>query len=253
MAAAQDTKEVENQAVMRRDIDARGPAHMIEERHAPAGEVRTAQLNILSRFTLYSGATQAICAVVFAILERQTLPLQLLLAWLAMIIAATYLSARWLNQTSMVRRSDQLPLRKIQIAIADSTLRACLWISMPLYAGLTGAPINYAYTGGLVAMMIVSGVSVAVIPTAVILWVSVLAAGLAIAGFYGAQGGILPGIAVLAAYSAAALVGFILLARSWQGQIDRAGVLAAKRADIRYLLQEYEDRGAGWLWQVDGQ
>ncbi|QLC20803.1 EAL domain-containing protein [Parasphingopyxis sp. CP4] len=239
--------------VMRRDIDARGPAHMIEERHAPAGEVRTAQLNILSRFTLYSGATQAICAVVFAILERQTLPLQLLLAWLAMIIAATYFSARWLNQTSMVRRSDQLPLRKIQIAIADSTLRACLWISMPLYAGLTGAPINYAYTGGLVAMMIVSGVSVAVIPTAVILWVSALAAGLAIAGFYGAQGGILPGIAVLAAYSAAALVGFILLARSWQGQIDRAGVLAAKRADIRYLLQEYEDRGAGWLWQVDGQ
>ena len=31
------------------------------------------------------------------------------------------------------------------------------------------------------------------------------------------------------------------------------GVLAAKRADIRYLLQEYEDRGAGWLWQVDSQ
>ena len=253
MAAAQSRKEAENQSVMRRDVDARGPAHMIEERHAPAGEVRTAQLSILARFSLYAGATQAICAIVFAILERQSLPLTLLLGWLALIIAATYLSARWLNRTAMVRRTDQQPRHKIQIAIADSTLRAALWISLPLYAGLTGAPINYAYTGGLVAMMIVSGVSVAVIPTAVVLWVSILAVGLAVAGFYGAETGILSGIAVLAAYSAAALVGFILLARSWQGQIDRTGVLAAKRADIRYLLQEYEDRGAGWLWQVDGQ
>lgn len=253
MAAAQSTKEAENQLVMRRDADARGPAHMIEERHAPAGEVRTAQLNILSRFTLYSGATQAICAIVFAILERQTLPLQLLLGWLALIIAATYLSARWLNQTSMVRRTDQQPLRKIQIAVAESALRAALWISMPVYAGLSGAPINYAFAGGLVAMMIVSGVSISVIPTAVVLWVSILASGLAFAGFYAVGGGALPGIAILTAFAAAAMVGFLLLARSWQGQIDRAGVLAAKRADIRYLLQEYEDRGAGWLWQVDSQ
>ena len=226
---------------------------MIEERHAPAGEVRTAQLNILARFTLYSGATQAICAIVFAILERQTLPLQLLMAWLALIIGATYFSARWLNQTSMVRRTDQQPLRKIQIAVAESALRAALWISMPVYAGLTGAPINYAFAGGLVAMMIVSGVSIAVIPTAVALWVSILGSGLAFAGFYALGGSALPGISILAAFSAAALVGFLLLARSWQGQIDRAGVLAAKRADIRYLLQEYEDRGAGWLWQVDSQ
>lgn len=239
--------------VMRREADARGPAHMIEERHAPAGEVRTAQLNILARFTLYSGATQAICAIVFAILERQTLPLQLLLGWLALIIGATYFSARWLNQTSMVRRTDQQPLRKIQIAVAESALRAALWISMPLYAGLTGAPINYAFAGGLVAMMIVSGVSIAVIPTAVALWVSILGSGLAFAGFYALGSSALPGIGILTAFSAAALVGFLLLARSWQGQIDRAGVLAAKRADIRYLLQEYEDRGAGWLWQVDSQ
>ena len=253
MAAGQSTKEAENQLVMRRDADARGPAHMIEERHAPAGEVRTAQLNILARFTLYSGATQAICAIVFAILERQTLPLQLLMAWLALIIGATYFSARWLNQTSMVRRTDQQPLRKIQIAVAESALRAALWISMPVYAGLTGAPINYAFAGGLVAMMIVSGVSIAVIPTAVALWVSILGSGLAFAGFYALGGSALPGISILAAFSAAALVGFLLLARSWQGQIDRAGVLAAKRADIRYLLQEYEDRGAGWLWQVDSQ
>ena len=142
MAAAQSRKEAENQSVMRRDVDARGPAHMIEERHAPAGEVRTAQLSILARFSLYAGATQAICAIVFAILERQSLPLPLLLGWLALIITATYVSARWLNRTAMVRRTDQQPRHKIQIAIADSTLRAALWISLPLYAGLTGAPIN---------------------------------------------------------------------------------------------------------------
>ncbi|QLC26529.1 EAL domain-containing protein [Parasphingopyxis algicola] len=238
---------------MQRDSDARGPAHMIEERHAPAGEVRTAQLNILSRFTLYSGVTQTICALVFAILERQSLSLQLLLGWLALIIAATYVSARWLNRTSMVRRTDQQPISKIRVAAVDSAVRAGLWIAMPVYAAISGAPINYTFTGGIVAVMIVSGISVAVIPTAVVLWVSILAAGLSFAAYYGVGATALPGIAILGAFAAAAMVGFLLLARSWQGQIDRAGVLAAKRADIRHLLQEYEDRGAGWLWQVDGQ
>ncbi|MEM8694819.1 MAG: EAL domain-containing protein [Pseudomonadota bacterium] len=253
MAAQNGKQEAEKQVAMRRESDARGPAHMIEERHAPAGEVRTAQLNILSRFTLYSGATQAICAVVFAILEHQSLPLQLLLGWLALIIASTYVSARWLNRTSMVRRSDQQPVGKIHIATLDGAIRAALWISMPIYAAISGAPINYTFTGGLVAMMIVSGISVAVIPAAVVAWVSILAAGLSFAAYYGVGPAAWPGIAILTAFAAAAMVGFLLLARSWQGQIDRAGVLAAKRADIRYLLQEYEDRGAGWLWQVDNQ
>ncbi|MGP1353413.1 MAG: putative bifunctional diguanylate cyclase/phosphodiesterase [Parasphingopyxis sp.] len=253
MATHKRTSDNGPQLAHRREGDARGPAHMIEERHAPAGEVRTAQINILSRFTLYSGATQSICAVVFVILERQSLPLLLLLGWLALIIAATYLSARWLNRSSMIRRSDQLPVSKIRIAALDSAIRAALWISLPVYAAVTGAPINYTFTGGLVAMMIVSGISVAVIPSAVAVWVSTLAIGLAFAGLYGVGADALPGIAILAAFAAAAMVGFLLLARSWQGQIDRAGVLAAKRADIRYLLKEYEDRGAGWLWQVDSQ
>ncbi len=238
---------------MRRESDARGPAHRIEERHAPAGEVRNAQLNILSRFTLYSGATQTICAIVFALLEYRNLPLLGLLGWLGLIITATYISARWLNRTTIVRRSDQQPVRKIQIAALDGAIRAAIWISMPVYAALSGAPINYAFTGGLVAMMMVSGISVAVIPAAITLWISILGAGLAFAAYYGGGTMALPGIAILTAYAGAALVGFLLLARSWQGQIDRAGVLAAKRADIRYLLQEYEDRGAGWLWQVDSQ
>ncbi len=238
---------------MRRGADARGPAHRIEERHAPAGEVRNAQLNILSRFTLYAGATQAICAVVFALLEYKNLPLLGLLGWLGLIIAATYLSARWLNRTTLVRRRDQQPVMKIRVAVLDGAIRAAIWISMPVYAALSGAPINYTFTGGLVAMMMVSGISVAVIPAAITLWISILGLGLAFAAYYGVGATSFPGIAILTSFSGAALVGFLLLARSWQGQIDRAGVLAAKRADIRYLLQEYEDRGAGWLWQVDSQ
>lgn len=252
--AAQDSLRVrEARTPMRRKDDSRNPAHRIEERHAPAGEVRNAQLTILSRFTLYSGATQTICAVVFALLEYRHLPILVLLGWLGLIIAATYISARWLNRTTMVRRSDQQPAMKIRIAALDGAIRAALWIAMPVYAAISGAPINYAFTGGLVAMMMVSGISVAVIPAAITLWISLLGAGLAFAAYYGGGAMAFPGIAILIAYSGAALVGFLLLARSWQGQIDRAGVLAAKRSDIRYLLQEYEDRGAGWLWQVDSQ
>jgi diguanylate cyclase (GGDEF)-like protein len=253
MIAKDHQRERDAQDILRRNGDSRGPAHRIEERHAPEGEVRTAQLNILARFTLYSGATQAICAIVFAILEYQHLSFPLLTGWLALIIAATYISARWLNRTAMIRRSDQQPISKIRIAALDAAIRAALWISMPVYAALSGAPINYAFTGGLVAMMMVSGISVAVIPAAIKLWISILGAGLVFAAYYGGGTMAFSGIIILTAYSAAAMVGFLLLSRSWQVQIDRASVLAAQRADVRHLLQEYEDRGAGWLWQVDGQ
>jgi len=250
---AKNRQQERKAPALRREIDARGPAHRIEERHAPAGEVRNAQLNILSQFTHYSGVTQAICALVFAILEYKNIPILILLGWLGLIMTATYFSARWLNRTAIVRRSDQQPLIKIRIATLDSAVRAALWISMPVYAALSGAPINYAFTGGLVAVMMVSGISVAVIPVAIVLWISILGTGLAFAAYYGGGAMALSGIAILTAYASAALVGFLSLARSWQKQIDRAGVLAAQRADIRYLLQEYEDRGAGWLWQVDNQ
>ncbi|MBC2777107.1 putative bifunctional diguanylate cyclase/phosphodiesterase [Parasphingopyxis marina] len=243
--------EANLEAHHRRESDARGPAHRIEERHAPSGEVRTAQLNILARFALYSGGTQAICAVVFAILERNSLSTMLLLAWLALIIGATYGSARWLSTSTMVRRSDQQPASRIWMAAGDCAARAALWISMPVYATLSGAPINQATTGGLVAIMIVSGISVAVIPAAIALWVGILSLGMAFAAFTALGSAALPAIAILAAFSGAALVGFLLLARSWQGQMDKAAVVSAKHADIRLLLQEYEDRGAGWLWQID--
>ena len=83
--AAQDSLRVrEARTPMRRKDDSRNPAHRIEERHAPAGEVRNAQLTILSRFTLYSGATQTICAVVFALLEYRHLPILVLLGWLGL-------------------------------------------------------------------------------------------------------------------------------------------------------------------------
>jgi diguanylate cyclase (GGDEF)-like protein/PAS domain S-box-containing protein len=251
MSEGSQKTEADQGVEFRRESDGRGPAHRIEERHAPAGEVRTAQLGILSRFTLYSGGTQAICAIVFAILERNSLPTLLLLAWLGLIIAATYASARWLGTTTLVRRTDQQPTSKIWIASADSAVRAALWIAMPMHAAMSGAPINYALTGGLVAIMIVSGISVAVIPAAIVLWVGILSLGLAFSVFYALGSEALSAIAILAAFSGAAMVGFLLLARSWQGQIDRAAVVSAKHADIRLLLQEYEDRGAGWLWQID--
>ena len=236
----------------RRAGDIRTPAHLIEERHAPAGEVRTAQIQILESFTLYSGATQAICAIIFAISAWPYLPAVPVLGWLTLVLGATYQSARWLRTSAMVRRQDQLPASKIWIATGESALRAALWISMPLYAAAIGAPVNLAMAGGLAVVMIISGISVAVIPAAVTSWIVILTVGAGLTVWFQLGSLSAQRLPILIAVSSVSLVGFLLLARSWMRQIDRAAVLAAKRADIGLLLKEYEDRGAGWLWQVDG-
>jgi diguanylate cyclase (GGDEF)-like protein/PAS domain S-box-containing protein len=235
----------------RRETDAQGPAHRIEERHAPAGEVRTAQLNILSGFTLYAGGIQILCALIFAVMEGQHVPTAFLAAWLVLNVAATYVSARWLSTNALIRRADHQNVGKIWIAASDCAVRAGLWISLPVYAAVSGMPIDVVVTGGLVITMIVSGISVAVIPAAIIVWITILTSGLALAAIYSWGEDSYPSVAVLVSIAAASLFGFLTLSRSWQGQMDRTAVISAKRADIRLLLQEYEDRGAGWLWQVD--
>ncbi|WP_298022933.1 bifunctional diguanylate cyclase/phosphodiesterase [uncultured Parasphingopyxis sp.] len=238
----------------RRDNDVRAPAHRIEERHAPVGEVRTAQLNILAGFSLYSGATQVVCAAVFVLLAWPIMPMPALLSWLALVIGATYMSVRWLANTTQIRRDDEQPASKIQLAVLDNFLRAAIWISMPVYATLNGVPVSLTLAGGLiVVVMIVSGISVAVIPAAVIAWITVLTGGFGFAIWMTAESAVYVETAVLGAVAATSLAGFLLLARFWHRQIHRTAVLAAKRADIGSLLQEYEDRGAGWLWQVDAQ
>ncbi len=238
----------------RRVSDWRGPAHLIEERHAPAGEVRTAQLKTISGFTFYSGSVQAVCAILFAILAWPYMSALLLIGWLALILGSISLSTRWIRQASTVRRVDQQPASKIWIAIGDSAVRAALWASLPVYATLNGVPFDPTLVNGLiVVVMIVSGISVAVIPGAVFAWITILTAGFGYAIWHTGGETAPMQTAILGIVAATTIVGFLLLSRSWLKQINRAAVLASQRANIQYLLQEYEDRGAGWLWQIDSE
>ena len=224
---------------------------MIEERHAPAGEVRNAQLNILANFSTFSGVIQAGSAAVLVVFARNEAQPLILIGWLALVLGAALLSARWLRRTSLVRRSDLQPRGKINLAIAESSARAALWVAMPMFIALTGGTINFELIVGLGAVMLVGGIAVAVVPVAAIAWTAILALGLGLAIGYNFPNNMLLGLTFIAAIAATSLFGFLLLGKSWRRQIDRAAILAAKRADIRLLLKEYEDRGAGWLWQVD--
>ncbi|NNC71928.1 MAG: EAL domain-containing protein [Sphingomonadaceae bacterium] len=252
MAHNSQSSKSEAKVVGRRAGDVSAPAHRVEERHAPSGEVRTAQLGIISSFTLYSGGTQAICAILFALLAWPYMSPIPVIAWLTLIFGWTYMSARWLRQISLIRRTDQQSSTRILLATVDSALRAALWISLPIYATLSGVPFSLTLAGGLiVVVMIVSGISVAVIPVAVFAWIAILAGGFGFAIWHMSMPDANMQLAILGAVAGTSFVGFQLIARSWRHQINRAAVLSAKRADISLLLKEYEDRGAGWLWQID--
>ena len=235
----------------RRDDDSRAPAHRIEAVHAPEGEVRTAQMHIVSGFSLYSGATHAGCAAFFVLAAWSHVSPLILGAWFLCVLASLYFSTRYLGQFTSIRRGDTLPPEKILYATVETAVRALIWIAMPLYSAFLGSPIDDRMVYGIAAVMIVSGVALAVIPPAVSCWIAVIAAGFVVSAWIAGGLSALPSIAIFGAIAVAALVGFLLLGFSWRRQIDRGAILAAKRADIGHLLREYEDRGAGWLWQVD--
>ncbi|MBC7986994.1 MAG: EAL domain-containing protein [Sphingomonadaceae bacterium] len=237
----------------RREADVVSPAHRIEERHAPAGQVRNAQIAILARFSHYTAITSTICAALMAFMMWPSMSPVVLVGWLAAVASASYASSRWLARTSLVRTGDSIPESAIWIATADAGLRAVLWVALPIGASLTGYPVSAELGGALAAAMIVTGVALAVIPFAASIWSVVIASGFLIAIALGAEPVAPVTFMVIAFVATVAMMGFLLLADQWRAQVDRAAVLAAKRADIGLLLKEYEDRGAGWLWQVDAQ
>ena len=139
-------------------------------------------------------------------------------------------------------------------AVVEAVGLAGLWSALPTYAFATQPPHVQVVIGGAMAAMITAAIALAAIPAAAIAW-----------------------IATLTARLLRRLLSRQRLARSQ----DRAHLHAARRrrrvqrraADpldlrpaegasrgpaprrnsIRLLLNEYEHRGVGWLWQVDAE
>lgn len=151
--------------------------------------------------------------------------------------ATGYDGARWMRSAHWV--------------VFEAALHAGLWATLPAFV-FAGQPMGtQILLGGALGTMMAGAFLLALVPLAATLWAMVIAGAL-IWGVYGAGDQALAGLAILlVAYLGVILTGCLTVERLLSRHMDAASDERARREAIGLLLKEYEEQGAGWLWQID--
>ncbi|QPQ54222.1 EAL domain-containing protein [Allosphingosinicella flava] len=157
-------------------------------------------------------------------------------------------AAHWLSLQRARRDRHHQERRPMPATAAEGAGLGLLWSSLPAWALASGAP---ALPLGLtVAAAIMAGTLASAEPAFALSWIAVLFASQSW-GLWSASGGDLILMMALTGNVAVAGLG-VLLVQHWVRQQGKdAQRIADECETVGLLLREYEQRGAGWLWQVD--
>jgi diguanylate cyclase (GGDEF)-like protein len=189
------------------------------------------------------------CALLVLWTLRHEVPALRLAIWAGLIAAINIVTVR-------ARRRAALPgepsiLRSAYWVVPEAALHAAVWAALPMLA-FAGAPVTARLIlGGAFGTMIAGAFLLALVPLAAAFWVVALAAALLWVLFLTGA----PALAALAylmiAYCAVVVMGCLIVERLIMRYMRASIEERARSESIALLLKEYEDQGAGWLWQVD--
>jgi len=174
-------------------------------------------------------------------------------AWISLVAFANWVSCRSAMVAAARAGSRTARPRARWFAVIESVGLAGLWSVLPTWAFATQPPHVQVVIGGAMAAMISTAIALAAIPSAAVAWIATLTGSFCLAYYYGGAA-LDPKLALT--FVLLAGVGGFSVARLTRWIFDQLKVLARTRAEaesIRQLLNEYEHRGVGWLWQVDSE
>ncbi|MDB5662574.1 MAG: hypothetical protein JWM38_2711 [Sphingomonas bacterium] len=194
-------------------------------------------------------ALSLLCAAVVALAITRDAPPPWLGGWLALLVASSW------TASVVHRQALNYPLGRIGRWRARQSVSAFLlalaWGVVPAWTLGEGSREIQTVLGAATATMIAGAFLMAVAPAAATIWAATLSACL-VWSQYPAGPGLAPLLAVLlTTYVAVILVGCRFVARLIARHAATAERERAQCEAVSLLLREYEEQGAGWLWQVD--
>jgi diguanylate cyclase (GGDEF)-like protein/PAS domain S-box-containing protein len=189
--------------------------------------------------------------VAWALLGHE--PPGLIAAWSALVLGSHWINARNAIEQGSAAGSRsarrQSPLRPV---IEGATL-ALIWISLPTWAFPSQPHEAQVVIVGAMAAMIIAAIALSAVPAAAFAWIATITAALCCAYYLGI-GTLDPLIAAtITGVAAVAIFGMARLTRWTFEQLQTIASVRTQAESVRLLLKEYEHRGVGWLWQVDGE
>jgi diguanylate cyclase (GGDEF)-like protein/PAS domain S-box-containing protein len=131
--------------------------------------------------------------------------------------------------------------------------RAGIWLSLPLYIFSSLSPSSQVITASIAAGLGIAGLGLVVVPRCAISWMASFTAGVGGALFIGRDTLPLQHMFSIVFTLGVSIFGVLHVARWAFNQLKTNADFSAQSESASLLLQEYEQRGVGWLWQVDDE
>jgi diguanylate cyclase (GGDEF)-like protein len=189
-----------------------------------------------------------VCALAIFWVLRRSAPAVPLLTWTALLIAANWVMLRARRRAAgygvgAIARSGYW-------AVAEAAVIAGLWCALGAFA-LEGQPAaTQMLVAGALGTMMAGAFLLVMVPLAAAIWAAVLAAGLLFAGHHAGVEPLGP-LLLLGGYLCVILIACLTIESLLARQFAVVGEERVSREAIGLLLKEYEEQGAGWLWQID--
>ncbi len=220
------------------------------EEEAPS-PLKDVQLISRGEFAPFFAAANIMAAILFTAALWGSASTRLLLPWTALVGAVNFAAMRWSQGQAVtcVGRSGH-PVPAWQM-IGDVLVRAAVWLSLPLYLFPSLSPADQVIAGSIIAGVGVAGLGLVVVPASASTWMCSFTAGLCAALFLARSTIPFQHMLAILFTLGVSIFGVLSVARWAFDQLKTNAAMGSQSESAGLLLQEYEQRGVGWLWQID--
>ncbi|HEU5286214.1 MAG TPA: EAL domain-containing protein [Sphingomicrobium sp.] len=212
-------------------------------------------VQLISRAQLapFFAAANVVAALMMSAILWGEVDVTWLLPWCGTVAIAN-LAAMQLARTHAIthvgRSGRQVPQ---WLMVGDVAGRALLWLSLPLAMFPSLQPGTQVIAASLAAGLGIGALGLVVVPPCVTAWLSAFTAGVSVALLFGRNSVPFPHMLSILFTLGVAIFGVLAVTRWAFHQLKTNADFGSQSESASLLLQEYEQRGVGWLWQVDSE
>jgi diguanylate cyclase (GGDEF)-like protein len=241
----------------KRMISARLPggesAGLAAREESDTSPLRDGQLISRSQLAPFFAAANVVAALIMLANLWDVVSATWLLPW-AGAVAVVNLGAMHLARTQAItcvgRSGHRVPT---WLLVGEIALRALTFLSIPLYVFTKLDPGTQVVTASLIAGLGVGGLGLVVMPQCAMAWMIGFTCGVGGALVLGRHTIPFQHMLSILFTLGVSITGVMTVARWAFHQLKMSADAGSQSQSAALLLQEYEQRGVGWLWAVDGE
>ena len=215
--------------------------------------LRDVQLISRAHLAPFFAAANVVAALMMAANLWSSIGPTWLIPWVGAVGAVNFAAmqlARTQAVTCVGRSGRRVPM---WMMVGEVTVRALVWLSVPLYLFPSLDPGSQVIAASVMAGLGIGALGLVVIPPCATAWMVSFTAGVGGALLLGRDTVPFQHMLSIVFTLGVSIFGVLTVARWAFHQIKTNADVGSQSESASLLLQEYEQRGVGWLWQVDGE